>query len=60
MSMFLRRCLSGLRRIDHTELKGWFEFDYSNGRVDRQSFLLPYTDSNVFLVGSAMYFVPGK
>ena len=45
----------------HYKTHGYtIEFDYSNGRVDRQSFLLPYTDNNVFLVGSAMYFVPGK
>ena len=34
------------------------EFDYASGRVVRQSFLLPYADDNVFLVGNAMYFVP--
>lgn len=36
------------------------EMDYANGRVVRQSFLLPYSDDNVFLIGDSMYFVPTR
>lgn len=45
----------------HYKTHGYtIELDYSNGKVVHQSFLLPYSDDKVFLIGSAMYFVPSK
>ena len=43
----------------HYKTSGYtIEFDYANGRVVHQSFLLPYPDDKVFLIGDSMYFTP--
>lgn len=43
------------------KLNGYtIEMDYNNGRVVKQSFLLPYPDDKVFLIGDSMYFVPTR